>query len=151
MTHRRDALSLLEVLVALAIFLFSLVALGTLVSMGGDRADEVRQQGWAVQRCQSKLAEVLAGAVPLGSQQGSFDEDPDWQWTVEAETGPVTGLWNVTVRVTRKRPGGSRIEVSLSQMVLDPSIRGTTASSSSAGGGSSGGTGSSSGGSTGGR
>src|SRR5262249_36413301 len=121
----RPGLSLLEVLVALAIFLFALVGLGTLITLGGDRALDVRQQSWAIQRCQSKLAEVMVGAVPLSPQSDvPFEEDPDWHWSLEAEATGITGLWNVTVRVMRQRPDGSRVETSLTQLVPDPSLRG---------------------------
>src|SRR5262249_49314463 len=127
----RPGLSLLEVLVALAIFLFALVGLGTLITLGGDRALDVRQQSWAIQRCQSKLAEVMVGAVPLSPQADvSFEEDPDWHWSLEAEATGITGLWNVTVRVMRQRPHGSRVQTSLTQMVLAHWLRGGSAPAS---------------------
>src|SRR5205814_8421316 len=68
--------------------------------------------------------EVVAGAAPLSSQDGHFDEAPEWEWSVEANQHSVTGLWNVTVRVRRPDQGGA--EVALSQIVLDPSKRGNT-------------------------
>lgn len=124
--HRRG-LSLMEVLIALTIFLFSLVAIGRLVVMSGDRALDVQQQSQAAQLCQTKLAEVLAGAVPLSSQSDvSFDEDPDYRWSLDAQSDATPNLWRVQVRVTRERPDGSKIECTLSQLVLDPSLRGST-------------------------
>jgi hypothetical protein len=120
-------MSLLEVVVALAIFLMALAAIGLLISRGGNQALEVQQQGQATQLCQAKLAEVIAGAVPLSGQSDvPFDEDPQWLWSLDAEQGPVTGLWNVTVRVARRRSEGLRSLCSLTQMVLDPSLRGST-------------------------
>ncbi len=131
--QQRRGLSLLEVLIALAIFLMSLIVIGRLVTLGGDRALDVQQQGQAAQLCQSKLAEINAGVVPLSSQaEVPFDEDPDWYWSLEAEQGTVSGLWNVTVRVHRIRSDGSRVECSLHQMVLDPSLRGSTADAAAA-------------------
>jgi hypothetical protein len=134
--------------VALAIFLFALVAIGRLVTVGGDRAVDVQLQSRATQLCQSKLAEVIAGVVPLSAQaEVPFDEDPDWQWSLDVSQGSVTGLWTVTVRVSREGAGGSKVQASLSQMIVDPSIRGSSTTStpgSSSGGGSSGGSGSSS-------
>jgi type II secretory pathway pseudopilin PulG len=126
-------LSLLEVLVAMAIFLFSLVAIGRLITIGGDQAVDVRQQGEAIQLCQSKLDEVRCGALPLTSQTDvPLEEDPNWLWTLDAEQGAAAGLWNVTVRVSRKGPDGSRLQASLSQMIIDPSIRGATMITSTA-------------------
>jgi type II secretion system protein I len=124
----RPGLSLLEVLVALAIFLFAMVAIGRLVVSGGDRALDVRYKSEAVQIAQTKLAEVASGAIALSSQGGSpLDEDPEWQWSLDAEQGSVANLWNVTVRVSRAGPGGNSMEYcSLTQMVLDPSQRGSS-------------------------
>ncbi len=124
----RHGLSLLEVLVALAVFLFALIAIGRLVTLGGDRALDVQRQSQAIHLCQSKLAEVMAGVVPLASQGDvPFDEDPSWTWSLDCEPNTtISGLWNVTVSVTQKRSGNSKVECSLHQMVLDPSLRGST-------------------------
>jgi type II secretory pathway pseudopilin PulG len=118
----------MEVLVALAIFLISLIALGQLLTISGERAFEVQQQSHAAQLCQSKLAEVVSGVVPLSTTSQSYDEDPDWQWKLDAEQdSAITGLWRVQVTASRDLPDGSHYESSVSQMVLDPSLRGSTA------------------------
>lgn len=142
-SNRRRGLSLLEVLVALAILLFAIVGLFRLVSFGGDRALDVQQQSRGIQLCESKLAEVASGAVQLSSQGNTpFDEDPDWQWSLDCEQGQIQGLWTVTVTVSRQRRDGSTHKTTLTQMLLDPSLRGvsgknTTLSSSSGSSGSS--------------
>jgi len=126
----RPGLSLLEVLTALAIFLVSLIALGQLLTISGERAYEVQQQSHAAQLCQSKLAEVVSGAVSLSSTSASFDEDSDWQWNLDAEQdSSITGLWRVQVKVSRDLADGSHYESTIHQMVLDPSLRGSTADS----------------------
>jgi general secretion pathway protein I len=120
---RRPGLSLLEVLVALAIFLLAIVAIGRLVVLAGEQALDVKLQSQAAQIAESKLAEIAVGAVALESQsEVPVEEDPDWLWSLD-----VPGLWNVTVRVLRMRPEGTLGEYcSLSQMILDPSLRGST-------------------------
>ena len=126
----RRGLSLLEVLVATAIFLFSMIALGRLIILSGDISMEVQQQAQAAHLAQSKLAEVVAGAVPLESQSDvPFDEDPDWQWSLDAQTDQsVTGIYRVQVKVSRTHANTNRrIESTLSQILLDPSIRGSSA------------------------
>jgi prepilin-type N-terminal cleavage/methylation domain-containing protein len=132
---RRPGLSLLEVLVALAIFLISLVGIFQIITLGGDHARKVADQGHAIQVCQCKLAEVAAGALPLTSQaEAPVEDDPPWEWSLEAEQGSVTGLWNVTVKVFKRRPNGSRDEepaAVLTQMILDPAIRGNNMTSTS--------------------
>jgi general secretion pathway protein I len=125
-TRPRRGLSLLEVLVALAIFLFALVGIGRLIVWGSDRALDVQYKTQAAQLCQAKMAEVIAGAVPLSSQNDApFDEDPDWHWSLDAEQGSISGLWTLTVKVTRQGKGNDPLEVTLSQMILDPSLRGS--------------------------
>jgi type II secretion system protein I len=122
--YRRPGLSLLEVLVAMAIFLFSVIAIAHVIGQAGDRAVDVQRQSQAIQICQAKMAEVIAGAIPLSSQSDvALDEDPDWHWSLDAQPGNVTGLWNVNIKVSRPGPGGN-METSLSQLVLDPSLRG---------------------------
>jgi general secretion pathway protein I len=123
---RRAGFSILEVLVALAIFLFSLVAIGRLVTLGADQAFEVRLRSQAVEICQSKIAEVAAGAIPLQSQSDApLDEDPDWHWSLDCEQNTAANLWNVTVKVNRQTAGGNKVEVTMQEMVLDPSVRGS--------------------------
>jgi type II secretion system protein I len=122
----RHGLSLLEVLVALAIFLLSFVAIGRLVTLASDHALDIQQQSQATRLAQSKLNEVIAGIESLQGGSGSFEEDPGWQWTVEAEqSSDVPNLWTVTVTVTHPGEEGNDVTATLSQMVMDPSIRGS--------------------------
>jgi type II secretion system protein I len=140
---RRAGMTLLEVLISLAIFLLSLVAIGRLVSISSERAREVQLKGEAMLKCQSKLAEIIGGAEQLTSQSDvPFPEDPNWTWSADCNQGQVNNLWTVQVRVGKQRADGSRLEVTLSQMVLDPSVRGTTINMNAASGmsGGSGGT-----------
>ena len=123
----RAGLSLLEVLVALAILLFSIVALNQMLNIGTSNAVDMQQHMQAAQLVQSKMAEVYCGAVPLTSVTDTpFDEDPDYTWSLDAQQNSLANLWNVTVTVTRSRGDGSKMETKLSQMIIDPSIRGTS-------------------------
>ena len=123
----RPALSLMEVLVSLAIFLLSLAALTRLVTFAGERALEAQYRSQATLHCLSQLAEIEAGSIALGSQgEQPVGDDPDYEWSMDASQGQVAGLWNVTVTVTHKNPNGNPIKVSLSKMVLDPSAVGST-------------------------
>lgn len=124
----RPGVSLLEVLVALTIFLVSLIAIGQMLTQSGDLALEIQQQSQALQLCQSKLAEVVAGAVPVVQDSGgNFEEEPDWEWSVKSDADSIPNLYRVEVRVSRKRDDDTRIECVLQQMVLDPAQRGSTA------------------------
>ena len=61
----RRAFSLLEVLLALGIFLTAFVALSQLSSNGMNAAVEARLTTNAILRCESKLAELVAAVEPL--------------------------------------------------------------------------------------
>src|SRR5262249_48323520 len=92
-SSERGGMTLLEVLVALGIFLTALTAISRLITMGGEHALNVQQQAQATQLCQAKLAEVSAGVVPLSGQSDvPFDEDPNWLWSVDAGQGTISGL-----------------------------------------------------------
>jgi prepilin-type N-terminal cleavage/methylation domain-containing protein len=123
---RRHGLTLLEVLVALSIFLLALIGIGKLITLGAEQALNVAEQARAAQLCQAKLAEVVAGAVPLSGQADvPFDEDSAWMWSLDASQGDVSGLWKIKVTVSRQRSDGSRITCSFDRMLLDPSLRGS--------------------------
>ena len=125
---RRSGITLIEVIFSLAIFLISLVAIVELVNIGTRTGLDARFQQEAAFLAQSKMAEFQAGVLPLESQNGVFEEDnPIWQWQAECEQMPeVNGLWVVKVVISRERPGMQPIEFKLSQMILDPAVRGST-------------------------
>lgn len=123
---RRAGLSLLEVIVSMAVFLFSLVSLGFLLNVSGNMALAANFKSHAASLAQTILAEVAAGSIGLDGQSDvPFEDDPDYHWSLQSEQGVADGLHNVTVKVSRTMPGGQPVEVSLSQMVLDPRKVGT--------------------------
>jgi len=123
---RRDGMTLLEVLAAMAIFLFALVGLGQLLSICVDVALETQYTNRASQLCVSKMNDVICGAVSASSGgDGTFDEEPDWSWNVASDSGGAPNLYLVTVTVSRKRKDGTMFEAKLAQMVLDPATKGT--------------------------
>jgi general secretion pathway protein I len=124
----RPALTLLEVVIALAIFLLAMTVFSQMLLRNGEITRDIQRQNLATRLCQSKLSEVVAGVVPLTSQSDTaFDEEPNYTWSLEADNGSIAGIWNVTVRVTRQQTdAGNPISCSLTEMVLDPSIIGST-------------------------
>jgi prepilin-type N-terminal cleavage/methylation domain-containing protein len=135
-TTRRPArrgLSLLEVLLALAIMLLSLVAIGRLVDFGADRGLDARLHTQGARLVQAKMAEVEAGVVPVDSASGGqFDDNPDWSWSVEPTPQGTPNLYQVTVRVTRDRRG-QPFEVTLTQLLYDPTKVGSAAQAQTTG------------------
>jgi general secretion pathway protein I len=143
-TEPRQGLSLIEVLLALAIFLTALVAIARLVDMGADLELDARYQSRGTRLAQAKLAEVECGAIPLESGSGTFDgDDADWSWTLTVQSYDIPNLYLVSVSVSREVKGQA-VTVTLSQLIFDPSLWGTAgeatrpdpSSSSSMGGGS---------------
>jgi Tfp pilus assembly protein PilV len=128
----RSALTLLEVIVAMAIFLISVIAIFQLLFLGTERAMDVRLRTRTSLRCQAKLAEIMIGAEPLnstGSYTNFTDTDTDLQWKMEATAHPSDNkqmLYTVKVWVKAELPSGKVVESHLCQLVLNPSMRGTT-------------------------
>jgi general secretion pathway protein I len=122
----RRGMTLIEMIVSMAIFLMAMVALGNLLHMGAQRAVEAETQNVAMVKCQSKLSEAMIGSIPLSAQtEMPFEEDNNWVWSMECDEQSFANLYNVKVTVSRS--GGDpndKTQVSLSQMVMDPSYRG---------------------------
>ena len=131
MTRRpapRSGMSLIEVLLALAILVLSLVAIGRLVDIGTDRGNEARAYTRGTRLAQAKMAEAEAGMVSLASESdGQFDgDDQVWKFKVTPEPAGPPNLYTVTVRVTRDIQGRP-VEVVLAQMIFDPAVTGSAA------------------------
>jgi hypothetical protein len=113
------------VLLALAIFLTALAAIGRLVDLGSDLEMEARYQSRGARLAQAKLAEVECGAWPLENGTGTFDgDDASWSWTVSVQSLDIPNLYLVIVQVSRDMKGQT-FGVTLSQYLLDPTIWGT--------------------------
>jgi len=122
----RRGLSLLEVIVALAIFLISLVAISQLVKSALDRSIEIDVRNYGAMLAQSKIARVVSGDLPLTSVGETTDaDDSDWSWSLDAAQDNIPNLYRVRVEVWRT-VNGRKIEVAFSQYVLDPAKRGGT-------------------------
>jgi type II secretory pathway pseudopilin PulG len=123
----RPGVSLIEVLLATAIFLISIAALGILIRSGSDNATEAARTNLCSQLARSKMAELEAGIGDVtvsGGGQGTFDDRPNYQWEVistqiSVGSGGIASAYDVTVRVWIDT-GGRPTEVSLSQVLLDP-------------------------------
>ena len=121
---RRHGLTLLEVLLSLGLFLGALAALSQLWYGGVRAAVQARLLTQAILRCESKLNEVAAGAVPLQSASDApFDDDANWKWSQQVAPGPHTDALLVTVTVSH--PGQSGLSSSnyqLRRLIRDPQV-----------------------------
>jgi general secretion pathway protein I len=122
----RRGISLIEVLLALAILLMSITAIGRLMDMGADHAADAIAQSTGIRLAQSKLAEVECGLIPVNAGgSGTIEEEPNWSYSIEAAASAVPNVYTVTVTLTRT--GGRSHTVSMSQMICDPQAMGTAA------------------------
>jgi general secretion pathway protein I len=123
-SHARSGFSLMEVMLALAIFLLALVAIGGLVDMGMEREVDSQLQVRGARLAQSKMSELVSGALPMSSTSGNFDNESEWSFDVTTQpTGPPN-LYQVTVKVSRDNRG-AKFEYVLAQMVINPSMTGS--------------------------
>jgi general secretion pathway protein I len=114
----RPGITLLEVLIAMAIFLIALGAISRLIDLGMENASDASYQSDAVRLAQSKMAEVEAGVLaPDSSSGGGFDEEPGWTWQLQSEQASIPNLFTITVTVNRDV--GRKVIFKLSQMVMD--------------------------------
>ena len=87
--HRR-AFSLLEVILALAILIGALAVIGELVRSGLRNAQVARDLSQAQLLCETRLAEIHAGAASSeGGGKSPIADHPGWLATVERETSSV--------------------------------------------------------------
>ena len=123
----RRGLSLLEVLVSLAIFLMSLIAISQIVDVGVNMSQDMEMRSHAAMLAQTQLARVVSGELALTSVGDTPCEgdDGDWNWCMDAEQDAAASLYRVTVTVSREALG-RKTEVAFSQYVLDPTKRGST-------------------------
>lgn len=124
---RRPGLSLLEVLLAMAIFLIALAAISTLIDAGTTSAADAADTATAGRLAQSKMAEFEAGVLAVADGgSGVFDgDDARWNWEATPSVLGVPNTYELTVRVYRTT--NSRVDVSLSQVIFDPNYLNTAA------------------------
>jgi len=122
-------ITLYEVVLALAIFVTALAALGQSVSTGSRAAVASQLQTEAILRCESKLADIIL----LGPDQiepvaeSEFDGDStevsgegagNWRWSLQLEQGPHPELLILQVSVFHKLQ--SDIHFSLTRYLYVP-------------------------------
>ena len=89
-------MTLLEVVLALVIFLVAILAIGQLFNTATGQAVDIQLQSQATRLAQSKLAEYISGVRSLTTAgSGTFDDeqDPDangkptssWEWQCDVE------------------------------------------------------------------
>lgn len=120
---RSRGLTLFEVLISLVIFIGAMAAIGQLVSNGVRAALQARFQTQAAMMCEAKLAEVVAGVVPLTQSQAAYPDDPDWSWSLALAAAPVPGLLKVDVTVQRQGTNAKgKVVFTMARYIRDPQV-----------------------------
>lgn len=127
-THRRSrrhqpGFTLLEMILALAIFVGSAAALSKLVLIGIENAEYSRWQTEAALITENRFQELDAGILTL-DDAGTFTdpEFPQWECTIEVAPADLTGLYLVTVQTRNLEKVSLRdFTFQLSKFYLDES------------------------------
>lgn len=121
---RRQGMTLLEVILALAIFAMALGLLGQLVQTGSRAAAAARDETRAQLVCESVLASVVAGAIPAQQVGGAtYEADPEWTYSLDVQPTTTYGLISVQVSVTQNIADAARpTEFTLLRWMRDPVV-----------------------------
>jgi general secretion pathway protein I len=132
-SHRRAGLTLLEIVLATALFLGAVSVLAQLIWNGQRAAVQARLRTEAAFRCETKLAELLAGAERFQPvQRMTFPDDPQWSWSAEIGSGQLPELLHVVVTVRRQGNNpAANAEFSLARWTRDPALFAAAAQSQS--------------------
>lgn len=119
---RFRGLTLFEVVIALAIFVGSMAAIGQLVASGVRGALRARLQTQAILRSESKMAELVAGITPLqAANQVPFPDNPSWTWSAALAPTSTADLYQVEVTAAHAAGGNlGDVSFSLSRLVRNP-------------------------------
>lgn len=118
------AFTLLEVVLAFAIFFASLAILSQIQWNGTRAAVQSRLSAQAFMRCEAKLQEIVAGAEVLADQSDvAFEDDPTWTWSVSTATTTYPDLLQVQVTVRRQTDSSlGNVSESLVRWLRDPNL-----------------------------
>ena len=121
----RAALTLLEVILAIAILGGALVVIGELIRTGSRSAQNARELTVAQILAESTMNEVASGLIPATSNGTQvLDINPDWMYSLQVDPAPnQQGLLLVTVTMQQTEPvRGRELSYTLVRWMLDPSI-----------------------------
>lgn len=120
---RRRGVSLLEVVIALGIFLGAYAVITGILHLGSRAATDALTQNQATLRAENVLNEILAGVQPFASSGPNFFEDDDrWSWSSEVGDGPHVDLKQVSVTVSYTEGNATTSSLTISRYARDPEL-----------------------------
>lgn len=121
----RSGLTLYEVALSIAIFLMAMAAIGQLISGGSRSSVDASLRTEAAIQCETKMNEVLAGALNLEpvNEQALSEDDASWKWSLSIADGEIEGIKDLTVTVSHYTNNGQiNATYSLRRLVRDPQL-----------------------------
>jgi general secretion pathway protein I len=123
-SDRRRGMTLLEVFLALAIFIGALAVITQIISTGSRAAIQAQLQSDAVLRAESVISEAVSGVIPLQSASGqAFADDSTWTWSLTVAEGTHVDTLQLTAVIDHKLPTGRiNAQATLTRLVRDPQV-----------------------------
>jgi general secretion pathway protein I len=120
----RCGMTLLEVVIALAMFFAAMSAIGQILRMGSDSAIRAQIRAEGTLLGESKLNEVIAGVVPLQAATAQpFENAPQWSWSLTVEDDTDVAIKRLLLTVTHQRASGEADhQIKFARMLRDPAI-----------------------------
>ena len=130
----RPGMTLLEVVIALALFFAAMAAISEILHMGGQTAVKAQLRAEASLLGESKLNEVIAGIVPLTPvAEQAFEDAPQWTWTLTVEDDTDVSIKRLMLTVNHLNSSGkSDHEIQFARLLRDPTIFQSSGSSETA-------------------
>lgn len=120
---KRQGLSLLEVILALAILAFSMAAIGELIRIGTTSASNAEDYTEGQLLAESKLSEIMSGVItPDPVTRVPFPTNPDWYYTIELAQTEDTEVMSLGVTVEKYIERSRPLAFSLVRWIPDPGI-----------------------------
>lgn len=108
--RRRSGFSLLEVMLATTVLLGSVIVLSHIAFVGTAHMDAAEQYAAAQLVCQTRMNEMLAGALPIEEVSNqAIPELPGWGLTVKVESASQSGL--LALQVTAAEQAAEQVPV----------------------------------------
>ena len=129
----RTGMTLLEVVIALALFFAAMSAIAEILRRGSEFAVNAQLRAEGSQLGESKLNELVAGILPLTPVEGqAFADAPQWTWTLTVEDDTVLSIKRLLLTVDHRNPAGkSDHDVKFARLLRDPAIFQQSSSTSS--------------------
>lgn len=127
-----SGLSLLEVVLALAILGAAVAVMTQALQVAADAAIRTREVAAAELLAESKMAEVIAGSIPVNQSVTSWTQEASksatsksvWYYKMISTPAAMQGILSVQIQVTNdpERTTGQPIDFTLVRWVIDPNL-----------------------------